>query len=506
MAQDAVAPRTQGADKGRLFRNAVIAIRRMDLLPKTPALGPVDYNAALVAYVSATVAAAVIVGGIAALTIHLPADVLPADPVTLVIAGVTIFLMSVFAIRPRPGASVSWVPTPFVQLGLSVTFGPVGAAVGALAEPIGVSVRSRNGWFRTSFNVANEFLANVAAWGAFFWIRRSTGSDLLAGLAAGFIHFTVNSGLVAMVIRLSDPSAPMKRVLQARFSVLPYSIGYGFAAFAFVTMQRNEHSVGFMALLAPVILLHGFLIRYTRNVQKNEEERAAREEERMLDQKEKERLLQKAVDASEAERRRIARDLHDGVVQNLAGMALTLSAEASQLKSQPAVDNGNAALLELLEASAADTRGAMKELRTLIIELAPPTLRREGLQAALLEVLRDMKRKGTNTELNLPSDLRLRKDRAALIFRVAHEILRNVAAHAKAKNVKVELITEDGSAILSIEDDGVGFTREDVERRRSAGHLGTQAIEELAEEVGGTLTIDSERGRGTLVVLTLPIE
>src|SRR6202043_333868 len=103
----------------------------------------------------------------------------------------------------------------------------------------------------------------------------------------------------------------------------------------------------------------------------------------------------------------------------------------------------------------------MKDLRTLIIELAPPTLRREGLQAELLAVLRDMKRKGTKTQLNLPPGLRLRKDRAALIFRVAHEILRNVAAHAKAKNVKVELIPEDGSAILSIEDDGVGLTRDD---------------------------------------------
>jgi signal transduction histidine kinase len=257
--------------------------------------------------------------------------------------------------------------------------------------------------------------------------------------------------------------------------------------------------VGFMALLAPVIMLHVYLIIFARRMHDYEEQRNK-------DQKEKEALLQKAVDASESERRRIARDLHDGVVQNLAGMALTLSAEASQLKSQSVVDNGHAALLALLETSAAETRGAMKELRTLIIELAPPTLRREGLQAALLEVLREMKRKGTNTELDLPPNLRLREDRAALIFRVAHEILRNVAAHAKAKNVKVELITEDGSAILSIEDDGVGFTREDVERRRAAGHLGTQAIEELAEEVGGTLTIDSERGRGTLVVLTLPIE
>ena len=121
-------------------------------------------------------------------------------------------------------------------------------------------------------------------------------------------------------------------------------------------------------------------------------------------------------------------------------------------------------------------------------------------------MLRDIKRKGTNTHLDLPPNLRLRKDRAALIFRVAHEVLRNVAAHAQAKNVKVELITEDGAAVLSIEDDGKGFTsRADVARRRAENHLGTSAIVDLAEEAGGTLTIDSEPGRGTLVVLTLPI-
>ena len=85
-------------------------------------------------------------------------------------------------------------------------------------------------------------------------------------------------------------------------------------------------------------------------------------------------------------------------------------------------------------------------------------------------------------------------------------MLRNVAAHAQAKNVKVELTTEDGAAVLSIQDDGKGFSEADVARRRAEGHLGTSAIVELAEEAGGTLTIDSEPGRGTLVVLTLPIE
>ncbi len=512
MAQDAVAPRAHGADKVGWFRSAVMAIRRLDLVPKTPALGPVDYkNVRLVAYVSATIAAALIVVAISILLIRVTVDYanpavagVTADVTTLAIAGITIFLMSVFAVRLAPPANVSWVPTAFVHLGLAVTFGPAGAAVGALAEPLGVSIRSRNGWFRTTFNVANAFLANVAAWGVFLWIHgtgvgHGTGSDLAAGVAAGVVNFTLNSGFVALVIRLSDPSAPIKRVLRQRLSVLPYSIGYGFAAFAFVTMNYSAPVVGFMALLAPVILLHGFLVISTRRVQRYEEQRAK-------DQQEKEALLQKAVEASEAERRRIARDLHDGVVQNLAGMAFALSAEASHLKAAPKAANGQKDLLELLETSANETRGAMKDLRTLIIDLAPPALRREGLQAALLEVLGEIKRKGTNTELDLPPGLRLREDRAALIFRVAHEILRNVAAHAQAKNVKVELTTTDASAVLTIQDDGKGFSKRDIERRRADGHIGTAAIVELAENAGGTLTIESEPGRGTLVVLTLPIE
>jgi signal transduction histidine kinase len=264
-------------------------------------------------------------------------------------------------------------------------------------------------------------------------------------------------------------------------------------------MESQAHTVGFLALLAPVILLHGFLIVFTRRVHEYEQQQEA-------DRLEKERLSEKALGAHEAERRRIARDLHDGVVQNLAGMAFALSAEASHLKTGSADENGNREMLELLETSATATRGAMKDLRTLIIELAPPTLRREGLQAALIEVLREVKRKGTNYELDLQPTLRLREDRAALIFRVAHEILRNVAAHARAKNVNVQLTTEAGSAILRVQDDGRGFSQADVERRRAEGHLGTVTIEELTEEVGGTLTIDSEPGRGTLVVLTLPIE
>ncbi len=499
MAQDVVAPQTRRDNAGRFFHAGIGLLRRFDL-PTPPALARVAYTPALVAYVVGTYVVAATLAVVSALTVHVALDI-----PTLVVGGVTIFLMALYAIRQRPPANITWTPTTFVHLGLSVTLGPIGAGVGAVAESLGVSIRSRGGAFRTFFNMSNHFLANVAAWAVFSAIQNagvpSTGPwrSLGAGLAAGFVHFSVNSGFVAVVIRLSDPKVSIVGFLRSRLWVLPISIAYGFAAFTFVIVHDHAQYVGFTALLAPVIVLHVYLIFFEQGTYAHAQEAAAF-------QKEREQLLRKEAEASERERTKIAGDLHDGVVQNLAGMALMLSAEASQLKAHKNGDaGGTGALIELLDQSASDARAAMKDLRTLIIDLAPPTLRREGLQAALLEVLAEMKRKGTNTQLDLPPNLRLRKDRAALIFRVAQEVLRNVAAHAQAKNVTVELSTEDGAAVLSIQDDGKGFSEADVARRRAEGHLGTSAIVDRAEEAGGTLTIDSEPGRGTLVVLTLPI-
>ena len=468
-------------------------IRRLDILPKTPALGPVSYNPPLVAFVTGTDCIALLLG---VLTIRQPADT-----ATLAVGAVVAFAMAAYAIRSFGAIPTHWTPDVFVQLGLSLILGPVGAATGAFANALGLGIRARNGWFRTAFNFANTTLSNTAAYYAFSAVQGRGGGALMqvaGGLLAGISQFTINHGLLVGVVRIANPAVPLVRLIRNELSVLPYSLGYGVAGFAFVVMHDRAGAIGFIALLMPVILLHFFLIVFARRVHAYEQERAAH-------QKEREELLQKAVEASEAERRRIARDLHDGVVQNLAGMAFALSATASELKSATAT-NGNSKMLELLESSADETRAAMKDLRTLIIELAPPTLRREGLHAALLEVLRDIKRKGTKTKLDLPPNLRLREDRAALIFRVAQEVLRNVAAHAKAKNVTVELKQSGDMAVLRVNDDGKGFTPDQVARRRAQGHLGTTSIVDLAEEVGGTLDIDSAPGKGTRVTLRVPVE
>jgi signal transduction histidine kinase len=497
VAQDvAPAPRTVTTTP-RLERAVELAIerlRRAHLLPPSATPRRVVVTRPVVGYVGATAVLAIL---FAILTVRYHGDW-----GTLLAGSMATFLLAIYAVRNLPGSTFIWSPSVFINLGLSVTLGPIGAAAAAVGEALGVASRTRNGWIPTIFNVSNHFLSNLSAWAAFAGVEKIVGSspvaELGAGLAAGIAQFVVNHFLMDAVIRISTPSVDLLRVVRNSLAVLPYSMGYGMAAFTFVLMNRYAHVVGVMAVLLPIVLLQWYLLKFASEANAYDKERTANEAER-------ERLSRKALEASEAERTKIAGELHDGVVQNLAGLAFALSAEASQIKTQPAMMNGREDLLELLERSATDTRGAMKDLRTLIIDLAPPTLRREGLEAALVEVLRDIQRKGTNTKLDLPPNLRLRKDRAGVIFRVAHEVLRNVAAHAHAKNVIVELTTENGSAILSIEDDGRGFTKADVNRRRTEGHLGSSAIVDLAEEAGGTLTIDSEPGRGTLVVLTLPI-
>ena len=498
MARDmAAAPASAKLIRSRVavtaWKRVRAAISWLDFLPRTEPLGRVKYTRSLVAYVAG---AATLALGVAIWTVR-PTT----DSVTLAVGGAIVFLMALYKIRSLSAMQTAWVPSVFLNLGLSVTLGPAGAATASVAEALGGWIRLRNGWFRMVFNLANFFLSNVAAWAVFVVVRQLIGGlpgAVVGGLAAGLTQYACNYGMLAMVIRTANPRVSLTRIVRGQVSDLPYSVGYGLAVFAFVIMHDEAGTVGFAALMVPVILLQGFLVVFARRVHTYEQQRETH-------QKEREELLQRAVEASEAERRRIARDLHDGVVQNLAGMAFTLTATASQLRDQD-TEGESESLVEVLEQSAVETRAAMKDLRTLIIEIAPPTLRREGLHAAMLELLQTLRSAGTKTRLELPSNLRLRQDRASLVFRVAQEVLRNVVAHADAKHVSVALKEADGMAVLKIIDDGRGFSAEQVARRRAQGHVGTSAIVELAEDAGGTLEIQSEPGKGTRVVLSVPAE
>jgi two-component system NarL family sensor kinase len=204
-------------------------------------------------------------------------------------------------------------------------------------------------------------------------------------------------------------------------------------------------------------------------------------------QQERERLLNHALDASNVERRRIARDLHDGVVQDLAAVSYSLSAAA---EGAPAPFDA-----ELREA-AAETRHGIGQLRTLLVEIYPPELHRAGLAAALGDLLAGCEARGIKTRLDVDPDVELGRDSEALFFRVAQEALRNVVKHAGATNVEVKVGRANGRVQLLVEDDGAGF---DLAQAQGNGHFGLRILEDLVRESGAELEIDSTPGTGSRI-------
>ncbi len=212
-------------------------------------------------------------------------------------------------------------------------------------------------------------------------------------------------------------------------------------------------------------------------------------------QLDRERLLRRAIDASDTERRRIASDLHDGVVQDLTGVSLTLSAAQRQGTTAEAAGE------------AADrVRSSVKALRSLLVEIYPPNLHEEGLRAALEDLASTIANRDIAVHRTLDPGLdAVAPQAASLLYRVAQEALRNVVAHAAAASVTMAGGIERDVAHLQIDDDGRGFAPSTLEARGRQGHLGLRALSGLIADAGGSLTVTSEVGRGTQVRVELPM-
>ena len=196
---------------------------------------------------------------------------------------------------------------------------------------------------------------------------------------------------------------------------------------------------------------------------------------------ERERLLARAIEASESERRRIAADLHDGVVQDLAGVAFGLAPIAAKAQGDDA---------KVLNGSVERLRQGVRDLRTLLVEIHPPRLESAGLEAALDDLLSPLRAAGLHTTLEVEPG-----GHDPLVYRVAREALRNVAEHADATRVEV-VVTPSA---LTVTDDGRGFDPARREQSREQGHVGLSLLEDLAAEAGATLSVRSQPGAGTTV-------
>jgi len=195
-----------------------------------------------------------------------------------------------------------------------------------------------------------------------------------------------------------------------------------------------------------------------------------------------------------AERNRLALDLHDAVSQKLFGVVLSAEAAATLLERDPAAAREQVAKLQTLAQEALD------ELRSLVFELRPPDLERDGLCGALRKHV-DMLRRLQQREIDLDVDDAVPGDavRDGDVLRIAQEALQNALRHANAEHVVLRLHADDGRLVLEVEDDGVGF-----EPRRSglrSRRLGLTSMEERAQRLGGVLEIRSAPGAGTTVRL-----
>jgi signal transduction histidine kinase len=215
---------------------------------------------------------------------------------------------------------------------------------------------------------------------------------------------------------------------------------------------------------------------------------------------EREALLLRALAASDTERRRIAGNLHDGVVQDLAGTSYALAAAADRVNG-----SGGADVAIALREGADQTRRSIRQLRSLLVDIYPPDLHRAGLAAALSDLVAPLESRGVRASLDLPVGLRLEPEAEALMFRTAQEALRNVAAHSQAARVDVSVSVDGGHAGLEIADDGRGFTPEQAAAARDDGHFGLRMLADMAENAGGRLDIESAPGEGTRVRLEVPV-
>ena len=206
----------------------------------------------------------------------------------------------------------------------------------------------------------------------------------------------------------------------------------------------------------------------------------------------RETLLLAAAEASDAERRRIARDLHDGVVQDLAGAAFALAGAARSGRPDPAV----------VDQVGQTVRGSLRSLRSLLVEIYPPDLHETGLQGALDDLLAPVGASGISTRVHVEEVPDLPPTTAALVWRVAQEAVRNSVRHGRPRHLTVTFGSTDRGVRLVVEDDGTGFDPRALGRGGPGGeHFGLRGMRDLIREAGGTLEVVSAPGEGTRVQL-----
>jgi signal transduction histidine kinase len=214
------------------------------------------------------------------------------------------------------------------------------------------------------------------------------------------------------------------------------------------------------------------------------------------------RLLERALSVSDRERVRFAADLHDGPIQDLAGIGYALGAVA------PTVVDRHAPLMARVQDA---LQRSIESLRGLMTDLYPPDLRSGNLGQCIAPLTNRLRSEGVDVQLDLADVPTLSEEEAAALYRVARESLANVQKHAQASSVRISLEVAEGLhgegatwVRLVVADDGVGVDPAKMDRR-AEGHLGLRLLVDRVQSLGGQLVVTSGVGQGTTVQADLPV-
>jgi signal transduction histidine kinase len=208
---------------------------------------------------------------------------------------------------------------------------------------------------------------------------------------------------------------------------------------------------------------------------------------------ERRRVLDRTVQAAEEERMHVATELHDGPIQRLAVLSYDLERAKQRML-------GNPAAVARVEHAQAALSAEVQGLRELMAALRPPTLDEVGLEAALRDhVGAFARRSGVACSVRVDLAGRLDGELETVVYRVAQEALLNVARHAEAGRLWLELEGAADRVDLEIRDDGVGFEPQASSALVRDGHFGLVAMQERVEMAGGRFQLDTQPGAGVVL-------
>jgi PAS domain S-box-containing protein len=218
-------------------------------------------------------------------------------------------------------------------------------------------------------------------------------------------------------------------------------------------------------------------------------------------QRTRRKLLGRTIEAAELERKRLAADIHDGPVQHLTALTVNLHVIRRRLKYSDNVSN------EKVDQVQDGLSNSIRELRQIMVELHPPALKERGLDAAILDSLKEIG-EHSKVRCHLQSTL---ADRSGpyletTLYRIFQEAINNVIRHARAENAWIELHETDGWVEMSVKDDGVGIKNKPASATASGEYFGLIGMRERAEMLGGTCEVTSVNEGGTMVKVRLPKE